>query len=262
MTIHDADPQALIPDAAVDALRAADAVTVFTGAGMSAESGVPTFRDAHTGLWERFDPALLATVGAWERDPDMIWAFYQWRARMVRVAQPNAGHHSLAHLAADVPTSIVTQNIDDLHERAGSTDVSHLHGSLFNPICAYCGRPYRGLDADPDRAVEQFRVEPPICPVCLGSVRPGVVWFGENLPERPWMTAESAMLTSDVVVVVGTSGVVYPAASLPEMAAAQGVPVLEINPETTPLSPIAQWSVRTTAAKGLPELVARRRDQS
>ncbi|MFW0796466.1 NAD-dependent deacylase [Gordonia sp. CPCC 205515] len=244
-----------IPDAAVAAVRDAEWVTVFTGAGMSAESGISTFRDADTGLWERFDPADLATPQAWARDPALVWGWYQWRARLVRDAEPNAGHHALADLASDRTVGVVTQNVDDLHERAGSHVVSHLHGSLFAPRCSNCGTPYHGVDADPDRAVEELRVEPPACPVCLSPVRPGVVWFGEALPEREWTRAESAVAGSDLMIVVGTSGIVYPAAALPERAVGRGVPVIEVNPEPSALSSTVTHRIAAPAAVGLPALL-------
>lgn len=244
-----------VPAAAVELVRDAEWVTVFTGAGMSAESGIATFRDAETGLWERFDPAQLATPDAWREDPDLVWAWYQWRARLVREAQPNAGHRAIADLGRDRTVMVVTQNVDDLHERAGSDVVSHLHGSLFAPRCSNCGRPYHGTDADPDRALHQVRVEPPSCPVCLSSVRPGVVWFGEHLPEDAMSRADNAFRACDVVIVVGTSGVVHPAASLPERARAAGIPVIEFNPEPSALTPLATHSLRATAAAGLPALL-------
>jgi NAD-dependent deacetylase len=252
-------------------------ITVFSGAGMSAESGIPTFRDAQVGLWENYDPASLATPEAWEADPDLMWAWYRWRARLVRRSEPNAGHHALV----DLPTAglddpgdpearavmIVTQNVDDLHERAGTPVLSHLHGSLFAPRCSECATPYDpdamldGSDAgsdpgsDPDTPPTSRRT-PPSCPVCGGRIRPGVVWFGEALPEDAWQRAESAFRAADLVIVVGTSGVVYPAASLPERAAAAGVPVVEINPEPSALSALASHHLRATAATALPALVS------
>lgn len=245
---------------AVAAVRDAEYVTVCTGAGMSAESGIATFRDAETGLWERFDPGELASPQAWARDPALVWGWYQWRARLVHDAQPNAGHHALADLAADRTVMIVTQNVDDLHERAGSDVLSHLHGSLFAPRCSHCATPYHGVDADPDRAVEQLRVEPPTCPVCRSAVRPGVVWFGESLPSVDWARAEDAVDGADVVLVVGTSGIVYPAAGLPERAAARGIPVIEVNPAPSALTPRVTYRIAAAAAEGLPALVSAVRD--
>ncbi|MYR06020.1 NAD-dependent protein deacylase [Gordonia sp. SID5947] len=244
-----------IPDDVVEAVRRAEWITVFTGAGMSAESGIATFRDADTGLWEKFDPAQLATPEAWQTDPALVWGWYQWRARLVRDAQPNAGHQALAELARDRAVMVVTQNVDDLHERAGSDVVSHLHGSLFAPRCSHCGRPYQGTGADPQLAVHEMRVEPPTCPACLSAIRPGVVWFGEALPADAWRTAENVFAASDVVLVVGTSGIVYPAAGLPMRAIESGIPVVEVNPDESALSAVVTHRVASSAGVGLPALV-------
>ncbi|WP_030163813.1 MULTISPECIES: NAD-dependent deacylase [Actinomycetes] len=237
-------------------VRGAEWVTVCSGAGMSAESDVPTFRDAETGLWERFDPTTLATPEAWSDDPALVWAWYQWRAHLVRRAFPNPGHHAVAEWARRRTVMVVTQNVDDLHERAGSEVTAHLHGSLFEPRCSHCGLPYAGTDADPDSATESLRVEPPICPNCLSPVRPGVVWFGESLPQDAWERAADASAGCDLLIVVGTSNMVYPAASLPERALAAGIPVIEINPEPTPLSRNVTHFLQTTAAVGLPALLS------
>jgi NAD-dependent deacetylase len=249
MTEPDIDPglAALVRDAAW--------VTICSGAGMSAESNVPTFRDADTGLWKRFDPTQLATPQAWTSDPALVWAWYQWRARLVRGAAPNAGHHAIAEWARRRTVMVVTQNVDDLHERAGSTVTAHLHGSLFAPRCSNCDLPYSGTDANPDHAAETLRVEPPSCPRCLSPVRPGVVWFGEPLPSDAWDHAADAAAGCDLLIVVGTSNMVYPAASLPERALAAGIPVIEINPEPTPLSSSVTHFLQTTAGAGLPALL-------
>ncbi|XVX19922.1 SIR2 family NAD-dependent protein deacylase [Actinomycetota bacterium] len=241
------------PDTAiVEALRAATKVTVMTGAGMSAESGVPTFRDAQTGLWEEFDAASLATPEAWDDDPEMVWPWYLWRARMVRDVQPNAGHLALAELARHKDVRLVTQNVDDLHERAGSEVLAHLHGSLLAFRCADCGAPAPEpeLPAEPSE-----RATPPQCAECGGYVRPGVVWFGEMLPFEEFEAAERAHEDADIVLVVGTSGLVYPAAGLPITSRGLGITVVEINPDETGLSDLVQHAWRTTAAAGLPLLV-------
>ncbi|USQ82284.1 NAD-dependent deacylase [Ornithinimicrobium faecis] len=223
---------------------------------MSAESGVPTFRDVQVGLWEQFDPTELATPQAWERDPAQVWAWYAWRASLVRGAAPNAGHIALAQWQnrQGSEVSIATQNVDDLHERAGSTVLAHLHGSLFALRCADC-------DRASDAAYEQIdepiaHLEPPECGDCGGPVRPGVVWFGEPLPRREFDEAVEAAQVADLVVVVGTSGLVHPAATLPHLAGARGVPVLEINPQESQVTEAADVAWRTTAATGLPLLVA------
>lgn len=229
-------------------------VTVLSGAGMSAESGVATFRDAQTGLWETFDPEELASPSAWRRQPDVVWAWYLWRHHLVGSAQPNAGHLAIAEWQQHADVRVVTQNVDDLHERAGSRDVAHLHGSLFEFRCARCGAPY----TEPLAAMTEpvATVAPPTC-ACGGAVRPGVVWFGEALPDGPWERAVDAVATADVLIVVGTSGIVYPAAGLPSAALAQGIPVIEVNPDVTPLSSSVTATIRDTAARALPGMLDR-----
>lgn len=231
-------------------------IEVFTGAGMSADSGLDTFRDATTGLWTRVDTRAMASIDSWNRDPDPMWAWYLWRAARARTASPNAGHRAVASwqdAVAGTSVHVTTQNIDDLHKRAGSRSVSHLHGSLFAFRCSECGAPAPEPEL-PTEPVERLR--PARRATCDGAVRPGVVWFGESLPEQDVAEAERSMLTCDLVVIVGTSGVVYPAAALPRGAAARDVPVIEIGPAETDLTPVATWSLRTTAAVGLPRLVA------
>lgn len=245
------------PDHVVTALRAARRVLVLTGAGMSAESGVPTFRDAQTGLWENFDPSQLATPEAWHEDPPFVWAWYAWRIALVRGVAPNAGHRAVADLARLREVTVVTQNVDDLHERAGSRVAAHLHGSLLDLRCADCGTAYEGVLDLPEEPVE--RLDPPTCGACLGDVRPGVVWFGELLPEDAVAVTEEAIETlerGDVCLVVGTSGLVFPAAGYPAMALAQGATVIEVNPVETDLTDMCHYAVRGTAAGVLPALVA------
>jgi NAD-dependent deacetylase len=221
---------------------------------MSAESGVATFRDAQTGLWETFDPEELASPGAWRRQPDVVWAWYLWRHHLVRSVEPNAGHYAIADWQRSADVRVITQNIDNLHERAGSQSVAHLHGSLFDFRCSRCGEQYGGELAEMAEPVGA--VDPPRCH-CGGQIRPGVVWFGEPLPDEPWRAAVDAVAGAEVVVVVGTSGIVYPAAGLPSAALAQGIPVVEVNPDPTPLSDSATVTVRDTAARALPDLMAR-----
>ncbi|SES25703.1 NAD-dependent deacylase [Corynebacterium cystitidis] len=237
-------------------------IEVFTGAGMSADSGIATFRDAQTGLWENVDPTALASIDAWAQDPEPMWAWYLWRAHLVNQAEPNAGHRAIADWGMrsgtrngahhDVKVTVTTQNIDNLHERAGSSDVAHLHGSLFHYRCSICSRPWKAPVELPDEPVE--RLTPPTCPLCGNLVRPGVVWFGEALPPREWEKAEQRMNEADLVVIVGTSGVVYPAAGLPVIAYQRGTPIIEVTPKRTDLSTIASVVVETTAAQGLPRI--------
>ena len=249
-------PEAL-PEEVVNAVRGARRVLVLTGAGMSAESGVPTFRDAQTGLWEEFDPAQLASEEAWRADPPFVWAWYAWRMQLVRGVEPNPGHRALAALAAHKEVAISTQNVDDLHERAGSTVAAHVHGSLHALRCADCQAPYPAEVSLPVEPEE--RIDPPTCPECEGHVRPGVVWFGEILPTEAVEATEEAIDAlgpGDVALVVGTSGIVYPAAGYPAMARAEGATVIEVNPTETEISDMCHHHLRGTAAEVLPALVA------
>jgi NAD-dependent deacetylase len=228
-------------------------VAVLSGAGISAESGVPTFRDDKNGLWARFDPYELSSTEGWRDNPERVWGWYLWRHYLVAKVQPNDGHRAIAAWQDHAEVSVITQNVDDLHERAGSAPVHHLHGSLFEFRCARCGTPYTGaLPEMPEPALE---VEPPVCPHCDSLIRPDIVWFGEPLPEEPWQRAVEATQAADVMVVVGTSAVVYPAAGLADLALALGTAVIEVNPEVTPLSANATISMRETAGQALPGLM-------
>lgn len=229
-------------------------VTVLSGAGISAESGVPTFRDAETGLWAKVDPYEISSTDGWHRNPEKVWAWYLWRHYMMAKVAPNEAHRAVAAWEDYLDVRVVTQNIDDLHERAGSTNVYHLHGSLFEFRCDACGSAFEGVLPEMPEPVEI--VEPPVCP-CSGLIRPSVVWFGEPLPDTAWNRSVLAVSSADVVVVVGTSAIVYPAAGLPEAALAAGKPVIEINPERTPLSDSATVSLRETATEALPTLLQR-----
>ncbi|MDC9007735.1 NAD-dependent deacylase [Mycobacterium marinum] len=229
-------------------------VTVLSGAGISAESGVPTFRDDKNGLWARFDPYELSSTQGWERNPERVWGWYLWRHYLVADVAPNPGHQAIAEWQDHAEVSVVTQNVDDLHERAGSTPVHHLHGSLFEFRCARCNKPY--TDSLPQMPEPALEVEPPVCG-CGGLIRPDIVWFGEPLPEGPWHCAVEATEAADVMVVVGTSAIVYPAAGLPELALARGKIVIEVNPEPTPLSRSATLCVRESATQALPGLLER-----
>ncbi|GAA1838561.1 NAD-dependent deacylase [Luedemannella flava] len=251
-------------ESAAAALREARRVVVFTGAGISAESGVPTFRDDLTGLWARFDPAQLATPEAFHEDPDLVWGWYEWRRARVRRAEPNAGHRATAAIERLIPdTVVITQNVDDLHERAGSRGPVHLHGSLFAPRCvAEPAHPAAFPDADdePTDPGEGRRIPPPTCVHCGALVRPGVVWFGEALPEAALATAVEAAAACDVLLTIGTSGVVYPAAEVPRVAARSGATVVQVNPQPTPLDDVCGINLRGPAAEVLPALVSRIRE--
>ncbi|WP_328477460.1 NAD-dependent deacylase [Actinoplanes sp. NBC_00393] len=237
-------------------LAQAQRVAVFTGAGISAESGVPTFRDALTGLWERFDAQSLATPQAFQEDPELVWGWYEWRRHRVTSVRPNAGHDAVAAIEAHAPhTAVITQNVDDLHERAGSAQSVHLHGSLFAPRCTICAEPavLPALTGEPDGG---RRLAPPSCASCGGMIRPGVVWFGESLPEAALEAAVRAAADADVLLTIGTSGLVYPAAEIPRLAARSGAAVIQVNPQPTPLDRIAAVNLHGPAAGTLPDLVS------
>jgi len=241
--------------AAARALRAARRVLVTTGAGMSQDSGIPTFRDAAGGLWARYDPEELATEAAFRRHPARVFGWYAWRRRLVRAAAPHAGYHALVALEGLVPElAIVTQNVDGLHTRAGSRRVLELHGSLERFSCLDARHPFPA-DRAPEPAADT-ECEPPRCERCGAPVRPDVVWFGEMLPEQ--VTAEAWALAAScrAMLVVGTSGLVQPAAQLPLIAREAGATVIEVNPDPTELSDAAHIVCRGRAGAVLPALVA------
>jgi NAD-dependent deacetylase len=236
-------------------LRSARRVVVMTGAGISAESGIPTFRDAQTGHWARFRPEDLASPEAYWRDPATVWEWYAGRYHDVMAARPNKGHMLLAELEQQKRAefgqnafTLVTQNVDGLHLRAGSLPPLELHGNLTHARCERCS----GLQALPDPAAF---VPPPTCAGCGSRMRPNVVWFGEFLPEDVLEAAQLAFEHSEVALVIGTSSQVYPAAALADAALHRGGTVIEINPEVTPLSMRASFSLRATASAGLEQLM-------
>lgn len=244
-----------IPAAARQAVLQARHLVVFTGAGVSAESGVHTFRDALTGLWARFDPMQLATPEAFRRDPALVWGWYEWRRQLLLGVEPNPAHRVIAALEQRLPrVTLITQNVDDLHERAGSRKVLHLHGSIFTPRCFDCERPYK-FEGAPAMAAEQ-PLEPPRCSSCNGRVRPGVVWFGEALPEGALTAAFSAAEDCDCLLSIGTSGLVQPAAQIPEVAAQAGATVIHVNPEAVAVHSANQYSLQGPAGRVLPLLLA------
>lgn len=250
-THHDIAP------ALAQALRAARRVVVFTGAGVSAESGIATFRDALTGLWSRFDAQALATPEAFREHPDIVWGWYEWRRAQVLRAAPNAAHHAIAALAHHVPElAVITQNVDDLHERAGSQDVTHLHGSLHAPRCSRCAAPQTFASPTPDEPDAGRRIAPPLCAACGAPVRPGVVWFGESLPAQAWRDATLAAQQCDLLFSIGTSSLVYPAAELPRLALADGAKIVQVNPAATPLDALAHHNLRGAAADVMPRVLA------
>jgi NAD-dependent deacetylase len=262
LTPDHSPPAAPAPDASAvararAALARAERLVVFTGAGVSAESGVPTFRGAG-GLWRSFRPEELATPGAFARDPRLVWEWYAWRRDLVRGCAPNAAHRAIARWAAGrAGVTIVTQNVDGLHQRAaaeagGGAAVLALHGSLFATRCARCD--YRapddlGVDASSREAL-------PRCPRCGAFLRPDVVWFGEALDATVLAAAFDAAAACDACLVVGTSALVHPAASVATAAAAAGATLIEVNAEDTPLTARAAVTLRGRAAELVPALLA------
>lgn len=228
-------------------LRARSAVA-FTGAGISAESGIPTFRGTD-GIWSKFKPEELANLDAFMRNPALVWEWYAARKKIIAEVQPNAGHYALAAMERLFPSfTIITQNIDNLHRRAGSTHVFELHGNIERNFCMQCGRQFTN-----EQVLQGSSV--PRC-TCGGLIRPDVVWFGELLPEDAWGGAEHACRSADVLLSIGTSGVVYPAATLPYEAQRNGAYLIEVNPEPTPLTPAADEFLRGKSGDILPALVA------
>ncbi|HKP76635.1 MAG TPA: NAD-dependent deacylase [Longimicrobiaceae bacterium] len=236
---------------AADWLAAAQRVLVSTGAGMSRESGIPTFRDALEGLWAQFDPQELATEEGFRKNPRRVWSWYASRRRKVMEAVPHPGYHALVDMERLIPSfSVVTQNVDGLHALAGSRDVVEVHGNLRRAKCLDRHHPFPGDPPLPD----SDDADPPPCPVCGSPLRPDVVWFGEMLPaaavERAWKLAERC----DVLLLVGTSGTVWPAAELPYVAQRAGARIVEINPEPSELTPLADVFLQGRAGAVLPRL--------
>lgn len=230
--------QTALPRILLDALARDAATAILTGAGVSAESGIPTFREAQTGLWARFSPQDLATPEAYARDPQRVWDWYRWRRKLIANGGPNDAHRACAELQSRLSECrIITENVDGLHQAGGAGDVVELHGNLWRQRCAAgCGH----LETSEDFADGP----PPTCPTCGAALRPDVVWFGEALPEQALTAALAAMERAELVLVAGTSSMVYPAAGLPEAALQHGASVVEINPEPTPLSDRIHASLR------------------
>ncbi|HTS51382.1 MAG TPA: NAD-dependent deacylase [Bryobacteraceae bacterium] len=234
--------------AAREWLKQARSVAVLTGAGVSAESGVPTFRGAD-GLWKRHRAESLATPEAFAQDPKLVWEWYDWRRGVLAGVKPNAGHYALAELEKRTPQfTLITQNVDGLHELAGSRNVLRVHGSIWMSRCLECGREQE------DRRSPLPEI-PPRC-ACGGMLRPGVVWFGETLPTAVWSAAERAARSCDLLLVIGTSAVVYPAAGLAHVAKSSGARVVEINVAETPLSREIDEFLLGPAGELLPQLIA------
>jgi NAD-dependent deacetylase len=241
-----------ISEALVDALRKARAVVVLTGAGVSAESGIPTFRDAMDGLWSKFDPHELASPEGFARDPEMVTRWYDWRREKCAAAKPNPAHLALARLEEHLVTrkrsfTLLTQNVDRLHQAAGSRNVVELHGTIWVWRCTRCGieREERG---------GPFNEYPPRC-ACGGARRPAVVWFGEMLPEDAMQTASDALEACDLFFSIGTSAVVEPAASFIHTARRHGAKTVEINRDPTLITSVVDWSLLGKVGEIFPEVI-------
>jgi len=231
----------------IEKLKNAKNIVFFTGAGISAESGISTFR-GKDGIWNKMKPEELANFDAFMRNPALVWEWYQHRRDIIHKSQPNAGHFAIAQLEKYYDVAVVTQNIDNLHRRAGSTKIFELHGNIERNFCVDCNTFYNSLDFELTNGI-------PKCKKCGGLVRPDVVWFGEMLPQDQFSGGEKAAELCDICFVVGTSAVVYPAAYIPINAKQAGSYIVEINLETTELSRFADYSLFGQAGEILPEIL-------
>lgn len=232
----------------IDILEKAKYVAVLTGAGISAESGIKTFRDPD-GLWAKFNPMELASIDGFMSNPQRVWEWYQYRREIINKAQPNPGHYALVEFEKLFPQfTLITQNVDRLHQRAGSSNVIELHGNIVENHCFNCKEPYFGETDLPDGQI-------PRCPKCGGLIRPSVVWFGEMLPVDALEQAEQAAMECDVFFSIGTSAEVYPAANLPYVAKRSGAVLVEVNPNPTVLTPYCDFKIAESSAVGLPKIV-------
>ncbi len=237
-----------LPPELITYLKKATRVAALTGAGVSQESGLRTFRDAQAGLWAQYRPEDLATPGAFARDPKLVWDWYAHRRESAKFAKPNAGHYALAAMEKYIPEfTLITQNVDGLHRVAGSMNVLELHGNILNVRCSECGT-FDDNWGDDSLAV-------PRCKKCNGLMRPDVVWFEESLPRAQLDAAVNAMHTCQVFFSIGTSGVVHPASALAHAAKAEGAVVVEINAEPTPLTAKADFAFHGKSGEILPDLV-------
>lgn len=237
-----------ISRALIRSLKSAEHVVALTGAGTSAESGIPTFREAQTGLWEQYEPQELATPEAFQSRPRLVWQWYAWRRELVANTSPNQGHYALVRLQEILPRfTLITQNVDGLHQRAGSRNVIELHGNIGRTKCS--------VDGELVTTWEEESEFPPRCPRCGGKLRPDVVWFGENLPQDALTAAIRAVRSCNILLSIGTSAVIQPAAGLPLEASRNGAVTAEINPLTTSLTQYMTYYLKGRSGQVLPALI-------
>ncbi len=237
-----------IPLQLLERLTEAQKVVVLTGAGVSAESGIKTFRDPD-GLWSKFNPSELASAEGFMSNPELVWSWYQHRREIIYSTKPNPGHYAIAEMEKLFPNfGLITQNVDRLHQTAGSTIVYELHGNIIDNHCMNCKKPYK-------KEIDLESKQPPICPECGGKIRPSVVWFGEMLPYDTLMKSQDEAASCDVFFSVGTSAEVYPAADLPIIALRNGALLVEVNPNETVLSRVAHIRLKAPSGEALPILI-------
>jgi len=233
---------------AIELIKHSRYVIAFTGAGISAESGIPTFRGPN-GLWRRFRAEDLATPEAFARNPTLVWEWYKWRMKVISRAKPNAAHLALAKMeAAGILRAVITQNVDGLHTSAGSRNVIELHGNIWRIKCSNSICNFKSMLSEPPEEI------PPKCPRCGSLLRPDVVWFGEPLPPEAWEKAVTEASRADLVIVIGTSGAVMPAALIPTITKDKGGKIIEINIGGSAITPIADVFIKCRASEALPKI--------
>jgi NAD-dependent deacetylase len=240
----------MIPKEINEILRISKHVAVFTGAGISAESGIPTFRDVENGIWENVDLHKVATERGYKKDPVFAWNWYEWARNEVATKKPNPAHQIIAELEKYISeVTVITQNVDDLHERAGSSNVLHIHGTLQKIRCMECD-----YQNDVTTIPSDFS-QPHICPECRGILRPDVVWFGDSLPTQTWNQAEKVSREEcDLMLIIGSSGLIFPANSLPISAITRGINTIQINKDATDLDKLVTFNLSGCAGEVLPKM--------
>lgn len=239
----------LMIEKAIEILNSSKSLFILTGAGISAESGIPTFRGTD-GLWKNYSATDLATPEAFEKNPELVWEWYHWRQGIILKAEPNPAHFAVAELEKKFNNFLLlTQNVDNLHRRAGSKKVLELHGNIFRARCLSCGRIVHH-QIEPGKEINNL----PKCD-CEGLLRPDIVWFGEQIPQDIWQASLEFLSTADTSIICGTSGIVWPAAAIPEMAKKNRAKIIEINLEPTPISSIVDVSILGKAGEILPQII-------